>query len=168
MPKVPEDELDAWNRAAAGWERRNDLVTRMTGPVARRMVELLDPQPGETVLELAAGVGDTGYLAAEALGADGRLISTDFSPGMVDVARRRAATLGVANAEHRVLDAVALDLPDGSVDGVLCRFALMLIPEPGACSPRPGACFATRADAPSSPSGPRRSGTHGRRRSAGR
>ena len=127
---TPKDELDAWNRASAGWERRNDQVTRMTGGVARRMVELLGPQPGETVLELASGVGDTGYLAAQALGAEGRLISTDFSPGMVDVARRRAETLGVVNVEHRVMDATAIDLPDRSVDGVLCRFGLMLIPEP--------------------------------------
>lgn len=43
------------------------------------------------MLELAAGPGETGFLAAQRLGPEGRLISTDQSPEMVEVARRRAA-----------------------------------------------------------------------------
>ena len=125
------ERLAAWDRAAAGWERRNDEMAAMTGVVAERMVELLAPEAGETVLELGAGLGDTGYLAAPALGPEGRLITTDFAPAMVDAARRRAEALGVSNAEHCVMDAAAIDVPDASVDGVLSRFALMLIPDPG-------------------------------------
>jgi ubiquinone/menaquinone biosynthesis C-methylase UbiE len=125
------EQLEAWNRAAAGWERRNDEMAEMARAVAERMVALLDPQPGETVLELGAGIGDTGYLAAPRLGAGGRLISTDFAAGMVEAAQRRAAALGLENVEHRVMDAVAIDLADASVDGVLSRFAVMLVPEPG-------------------------------------
>ena len=64
------------------------------------MVELLDPRPGETILDIAAGVGDTGLLAARALQPGGRLVSTDLAQGMVDAARRRAEALGVTNAEH--------------------------------------------------------------------
>lgn len=92
----------------------------------------LDPQPGETVLELAAGTGDVGYEAAKRLGPGGRLITTDFSPTMVDHARRRAEELGVENAEIRVVDAERIDLGDGSVDGVLCRFGYMLMGDAGA------------------------------------
>jgi SAM-dependent methyltransferase len=53
------------------------------------------------------------------------VISTDFSPAMVEAARRR----GIANAEHRTMDMQALDLPDASVDAVACRFGYMLAPE---------------------------------------
>ena len=95
-------------------------------------MEALDPQPGDTVLELAAGPGDVGYLAAPLLGDDGRLISSDFSSEMVEVARRRAAELGLENVEHRVIDAEEIALEDDSVDGVLCRFGLMLMPDPEA------------------------------------
>lgn len=48
----------------------------------------------ETVLELAAGAGDTGFEAAAILGDEGRLVCTDFSPRMLDAARRRGAELG--------------------------------------------------------------------------
>jgi SAM-dependent methyltransferase len=96
------------------------------------MVDALDPQTGETVLELAAGAGDTGFVAARRLGPTGRLLTTDFAPRMVEAARRRAAELGIGNAEIRRMDAQALDLPDASVDGVLCRWGYMLMPDPAA------------------------------------
>ncbi len=119
--------VEDWDRVAPGWERHRERSQRSTGPVSERMVELLDPQPGWTVLELAAGAGDTGFLAASR---GARLISTDFASGMVEAARRRGAELGIANAEFRVMDAARIELPDASVDGVLCRFAYMLMDEP--------------------------------------
>jgi SAM-dependent methyltransferase len=51
---------------------------------------------------------------------------------MVDAARRRGAELGLANVEYRVMDAERIELDDDSVDGVLCRFGYMLLPDPGA------------------------------------
>lgn len=103
-----------------------------TEPVGVRLVELVAPAPGATVLELACGPGDTGFLAAARLGPEGRLVSTDFAPEMVAAAARRARALGLTNVEHRVVDAQAIDLPDAAVDGVLCRFGIMLCPDPGA------------------------------------
>ncbi len=82
------------------------------------------------MLELAAGPGDTGFIAAERLGPNGLLLSTDVAPEMVAAARRRAAELGIENVEFRVEDASAIDLADASVDGVLCRFGVMLVPDP--------------------------------------
>ena len=124
--------LENWQTMASGWERRRAEIEKVTRPVSEWMVEALDPQPGDTVLELAAGPGDVGYLAAPLLGEDGRLISSDFSSEMVEVARRRAAELGLENVEHRVIDAEEIELEDDSVDGVLCRFGLMLMPDPEA------------------------------------
>jgi ubiquinone/menaquinone biosynthesis C-methylase UbiE len=115
---------------APGWERRRDFIEESAAPVREWMVRALAPRPGETLLELAAGAGDCGFEAAAALGAPGRLISTDLSPAMLEVGRRRGAELGVANVEHRVIDAERIELDTGSVDGVLCRFGYMLMAEP--------------------------------------
>src|SRR5262245_19757487 len=117
---------------APGWERRRDRIEEGASPVREWLVRALAPAPGSTVLELAAGAGDTGLEAAAAVGPEGRLISTDLTPAMVGVARRRAAEVGAGNVEHRVMDAERIDLPDGSVDGVLCRFAYMLMADPAA------------------------------------
>jgi ubiquinone/menaquinone biosynthesis C-methylase UbiE len=118
-----------WQRVASSWERRGEKMWLATEPVSRNLVERLQLQAGQTVLELAAGPGQTGLLAADAVGPEGRLISTDFAPAMVDAARRLTQELGVANAEHRVMDAEAIDLPDASVDAVLCRWGFMLFPD---------------------------------------
>jgi SAM-dependent methyltransferase len=127
-----DQNLDGWQAVAAGWERQRGFVWDMTREVSERLVELLDPRPGETILELAAGPGDTGFLAAAQLEPDGRLLSTDIAPDMVEAARRRAAALELSNTEFAVADAQRLDLPDASVDGVLCRWGYMLVPDPGA------------------------------------
>ena len=84
------------------------------------------------MLELAAGLADTGLMAARSVGESGRVIVTDFTPEMVAAARRRAQELGVHNAEFRVLDAERMDLATDGVDGVLCRWAYMLMIDPAA------------------------------------
>lgn len=124
--------LENWETMAAGWERRRADIERMSSPVQEWLVRELAPQPGETILELAAGPGDTGFAAAAFLGEEGRLVSTDFSPEMTEVARRRGDELGLRNVEYRTMDAERLELEDDSVDGVICRFAYMLMADLGA------------------------------------
>jgi ubiquinone/menaquinone biosynthesis C-methylase UbiE len=122
--------LGIWEQMATGWEDDRRAVWEASRVVGEWLVDALDPQPGETVLELAAGVGDTGFAAAARLGPSGKLISTDFSAPMVDAARRRAEEVGVSNVEFRTMDAERMDLADGSVDGVLCRWGYMLMADP--------------------------------------
>jgi SAM-dependent methyltransferase len=98
--------------------------------VGEWMVNALDPRPGQTILELAAGIGETGFLAAARVGNDGKLISTDFAPKMVEAAQAESTRLGLTNVEHRQLDAEEMNLPDESVDGVLCRWGYMLMSDP--------------------------------------
>jgi SAM-dependent methyltransferase len=132
LDEYREVSLRTWDRVSVGWSDERDLLGRALGPVGDRLVERLDPQPGQTVLELAAGIGHVGFKAAERLGPSGRLISTDFAPAMVERARAFGEELGLDNVEFRVLDAERMDLDDSSVDGVLCRFGYMLMADPAA------------------------------------
>ena len=117
----------AWSAVAPGWSTQREELWRVSRPVSEWLVRRLDPQPGDTVLELAAGPGDTGLLAAPLVGESGRVILTDFAPGMIAAARRRAEEVGAKNAEVRVLDAERMDLEADSVDGILCRWGYMLM-----------------------------------------
>jgi SAM-dependent methyltransferase len=115
---------------APGWERRRAFIEQATAPLQEWMIETLAPRPGDTVLEVAAGAGDVGFAAAERFAAEGRLISTDISPAMLEVARRRGAELGLRNVDYAVMDGERIELEDDSVDGILCRFGYMLMPDP--------------------------------------
>jgi SAM-dependent methyltransferase len=121
-----------WAAVAPGWYAQREEIWKASRPVSEWMVRKLDPQPGDTVLELAAGLGDTGLMAARLLGETGRVIITDFTPEMVAAARRRAEELSVENAEFRTLDAERMDLETDSVDSVLCRWAYMQMIDPAA------------------------------------
>lgn len=121
---------EIWEAMAPGWERwREQLVDALT-PVRRWLIRELAAKPGDTILELAAGTGDTGFEAAAILGEGGRLISTDFSEDMVDVARRRGGEVGHENVEYRVMDAERIDIGADSIDGVLCQSGYMLMADP--------------------------------------
>jgi SAM-dependent methyltransferase len=120
-----------WEAMAPGWTERHGWFQTTTRPVTERMLEVLQARPGETILELGAGTGVVGFTALAALGGETRLIVSDFSPAMVEAARNKGAELGFEHVEYRVLDAEALELPDESVDGVLCRWGYMLLAEPG-------------------------------------
>ncbi|MGH3133264.1 MAG: class I SAM-dependent methyltransferase, partial [Gaiellaceae bacterium] len=115
-----------------GWERWRLTFEEAAAPIREWLIRELAPQRGDTILELSAGVGDTGFEAAAIVGERGRLISTDFASDMVEAARRRSEELGLANVEHRVMDAEHVELEDDSVDGVLCRFGYMLMADPAA------------------------------------
>jgi SAM-dependent methyltransferase len=127
-----QGRLENWAGMAIGWERAREEREKVAAPVTEWLVRELAAKPGDTVLELAAGQGDVGFEIAPVLGESGRLISSDFSPAMAEIARRRRAELGLTNIEHRVLDAEQIELADDSVDGVLCRWGYMFMPGPAA------------------------------------
>ena len=119
---------DRWAGIASGWEARADAFRRQTMPVAMWMVDAIRPQPGHTILDLAAGIGDTGFLASELIEPGGTLITSDFVPEMLTAAQRRAQQLGVRNVRFRQIDASqSIDVEAASIDGVLCRWGYMLM-----------------------------------------
>jgi ubiquinone/menaquinone biosynthesis C-methylase UbiE len=126
--------LDGWEQASSGWGRRAQRVRDWGMPVSTWMIEQASLQPGQRLLELAAGPGDTGFLAAELIAPGGTLISSDATEGMLEVARERAGELGVSNVkfEFKQLEIEWIDLPTASVDAILCRWAFMLTVDPAA------------------------------------
>ncbi len=119
-----------WENAAPGWGRQAQHTREFGMPVSAWMIEQLALQPGQIVLELAAGPGDTGFLAAELVAPGGTLITSDATEGMLDVARERAKSFGLSNVEFKQLQLEWIDLPTASVDAVLCRWGYMLILDP--------------------------------------
>jgi SAM-dependent methyltransferase len=124
--------LARWERGAPGWGQRADQVRAFSMPVSEWLIDALALQPGELVLELAAGPGDTGFMAAELIRPGGTLVSSDGAEAMLEVARARARELGIDNVEFKRLELEWIDLETASVDAVLCRWGIMLIVDPAA------------------------------------
>ncbi|MGH2914563.1 MAG: class I SAM-dependent methyltransferase [Solirubrobacteraceae bacterium] len=139
MTPIDADEQRAasretWEKAAGPWGRRADRIREWGMPVSVALIEALALQPGHRVLELAAGPGDTGFMAAELIAPGGTLVCSDGAESMLDVARARAQQLGVTNVEFRPLELEWIDLPAADVDAALCRWGIMLTVDPAAAA----------------------------------
>jgi SAM-dependent methyltransferase len=130
----PETAAAGWEAnagtAAAAWEANAEQTDERLRPVTDWLLERSSVQAGDIVLDLAAGPGGVGHRAAELVGPEGRVLSTDLSQAMVDAAQRIGAQRGLNNVQYRVMDAQAMDLDDEAVDVILCRSGLMLMPNP--------------------------------------
>jgi ubiquinone/menaquinone biosynthesis C-methylase UbiE len=124
--------LQGWEEAAAGWVRSQELMRTFAAPVSHWMLDAVAPQPGQRVLEIAAGLGETGMLAAELVAPVGGVIVSDQAEAMLAGARQRAVELGLSNVEFQAINAEWIDMTVASVDVVLCRWGLMLMADPPA------------------------------------
>jgi ubiquinone/menaquinone biosynthesis C-methylase UbiE len=108
-----------------------DLVARHTPGVARlrdRVVDALDPRPGETVVEMGCGTGANLPGLRERVGPGGRVVGLDFAPGALAVARERTArwdNVVVARADAR-------HPPVARADRVLATFVVGMLGDPAA------------------------------------
>jgi SAM-dependent methyltransferase len=119
-----------WDSAAAGWERRERWVHETSAPVSAWLLDHAALAPGQRVLELAAGTGDLGLLAAQRILPGGTLVCSDRSGPMLTRARVRAGELGLENIDFRLIDGESIDMPVASFDAVICRWGFMLMAEP--------------------------------------
>jgi arsenite methyltransferase len=86
-------------------------------------------QPGERVLDLGSGAGTDSLVAAQMVGASGRVTGIDMTPEMVERSRRSAEAMGAANVEFVEGEVETLPFPDASFDVVISNGVIDLIPD---------------------------------------
>jgi ubiquinone/menaquinone biosynthesis C-methylase UbiE len=114
---------EAWDAIAEGYDR---YVAPQEIDLANEALRLVGLEPGERFLDVAAGTGGLSLPAAR-LGAE--VLATDWSPAMIDRFEARVREEGLGDAEGRVMDCHALDLPDDSFDVTGSQFGVMLVPD---------------------------------------
>lgn len=92
-------------------------------------IDHLALRPGETVVDLGSGAGIDVFLAADAVGPDGKVIGVDMTPEMLLRAQRNAAKAGVTNAEFREGRLEKLPVDSGSVDAITSNCVINLVPD---------------------------------------
>lgn len=115
-----------FNRIAGPYDRLNRIISMGRDRAWRRAVlAAVDLSPGATAADLGCGTGDFYLLLREKVGAGGRVVGIDLSPGMLDLARKKAEVADpLAPADLRVGSAEATGLADASVDLVTMGWVL--------------------------------------------
>src|SRR5690348_11291846 len=80
-----------------------------TAKYAQVLVALIDPRPGERVLDVAAGPGVVALAAAQKVAPTGHVLATDLAPQWEEVIAERSERAGLANVTFRAMSADALD-----------------------------------------------------------
>ena len=96
-------------------------IAAITVPVSESLVRRADPRPGDRVLDVATG---TGHAALAAARRGAQVTGIDYVPGLLDVARRRAAAEDLP-VDFTEADAENLPFADGTFDHVLSAIGVM-------------------------------------------
>jgi ubiquinone/menaquinone biosynthesis C-methylase UbiE len=117
-----------FDRGAADYDQIGPPILAEMG---RRLVQLARIGEGQSVLDVATGRGAVLFPAADAVGADGRVIGVDLAPHMVELTASEAARRGLSQVDVRIADAEDLaEFADGRFDVVTCAFAVFFLPHP--------------------------------------
>jgi len=104
------------------------LIDLQMSPLGLAAMDALAPTPGQTILDVGCGAGETILQLADRVGRSGRVIGVDIAPRVLAVARIRAAHLPQVTFLQE--DAAGLTLHDRSIDGIFSRFGTMFFAEP--------------------------------------
>ncbi len=149
MSRDASTPQQSWDRVAAGWRRWWETIERPAHAVTERLLALAGIAPGHRVLDIATCIGEPALTAARRVLPDGRVVATDASARMLEIARERAEASALGNVEFLQSDSLHLGFPPESFDAVLCRWGVTSLPAPLATLEgirrvlAPGRAFAT-------------------------
>jgi SAM-dependent methyltransferase len=140
--RTRREQRDFWNNAAPGWKDLFVGLDRAAQHVSDRLVELARIKQGDRVLDIATGSGEPAVTAARKVGPRGVVVATDQSAAMLELARERAASLGLRNVKFVEADAETLAIEERDFNAALCRWGLMFVADLDAVARRIAALLA--------------------------
>jgi ubiquinone/menaquinone biosynthesis C-methylase UbiE len=118
------------DRAPYPYAQRRLLDIPLPVLTRRRLDRLLQPRPGEQILEIGPGTGLQSLHVAPQLGPSGRLSIVDLQPPMLGLVMARAARRGIGNISPYQASAEALPFPGAQFDAAYLVTVLGEIPRP--------------------------------------
>ena len=106
----------------------NELIDLQLSPLGLRAIEALGLGPGDIVVDIGCGAGQTLLQLAERVGAGGQVIGVDVAPLLLETAKQRSQPLSQVRLIQA--DAQTLDLPSESADAVFSQFGVMSFNDP--------------------------------------
>jgi ubiquinone/menaquinone biosynthesis C-methylase UbiE len=108
------------------------LGPRLFAPWGKLLLDQVDLQPGDAVLDIATGPGTLIPLIAQRVSPGGRVVGTDISQEMLELARNKPPAPDGTRIEYIHSAASALEVPKKSFNAAVCAQSLLFFPEPAA------------------------------------
>ncbi|MEW5675142.1 methyltransferase domain-containing protein [Flavobacterium enshiense] len=128
LEQIRNQQKDSWDKFSPGWKKWDDLMMDFLKPMGDEIIKKIAPSGSDLVLDIAAGTGEPGLTIASMI-PDGKVIITDLSDKMLEIALENAASRGIQNLEIKACDVTELPFPDNSFDKISCRFGFMFFPD---------------------------------------
>lgn len=126
-------QYEEWNSATGRrWLERHEAVDRQIASFGRRAMDRTDIKPGERILDVGCGCGETTFELVDRVGASGFVTGVDISRPLIETARKRAQELARANVRFEEGDAQTFPFPTKGFDLVFSRFGIMFFDDPEA------------------------------------
>jgi SAM-dependent methyltransferase len=131
MPEIVNVEQSAaWDGPSGdAWVAREAFQNEALAGHTERLFVAASVQPGDQVLDVGCGTGDTTRAAAR-LAADGDVLGVDLSTAMLERGRERASADGLANVTFEQADAQVHPFADAHYDVIISRFGVMFFDDP--------------------------------------
>src|SRR3979490_3641598 len=123
LPALPQDEV-----RIGAWAEVRELLELQLAPLGRRGLAALAPHPGESVLDIGCGGGETALDLARAVAPDGTVMGIDLSAAVLAFAQRAAK--GCERVRFVHADAQVFPFEPASFDAVFSRFGVMFFADP--------------------------------------
>jgi len=128
LEQIREQQKESWNKFSSGWKKWDDLTMDFLKPVGAEIIRSISPENDQVILDVAGGTGEPGLTIAGMLNG-GKVIITDLSQDMLDIARENADQKGIKNVEFKACDVCELPFADNTFDAISCRFGFMFFPD---------------------------------------
>ena len=132
MSQSPNPEIirSMFSKVAEHYDRGNSILSIGIHHLWRKkLVELADPKPGQTVLDCATGTGDLAIAFKREVGPTGSVIGTDFCAEMLETAPQKAKQNGL-DVQFEIADVTQLQYADKSFDISSISFGIRNVGDP--------------------------------------
>ncbi len=124
-------QRDEWNgESGRRWLDRHETIDKQIAPFGHRAMDAAAIGPGQHILDIGCGCGETSFDLARRVGETGLVLGVDISTLLIEAAQRAVQQSSISNVRFEEADAQTYPFQRGSFDLAFSRFGIMFFEDP--------------------------------------